>query len=189
MNSATPSIVSGRSCSGCTLCCKLLGIRELEKPRLTWCPNCTIGVGCKIYGKHPAECRSFYCSFLLTPSLGEHWKPVASKMVVSYEEDGDWIVVHVDPGRPLAWRAEPYYSEIKSWATAAAKQLGKVIVWQGANAIAILPDKEIELGPVGQDQVIVYVERRGALGPAMEAHVVDSNHPWAARFARKPPLE
>jgi hypothetical protein len=32
-------IVEGRGCKDCTLCCKLLGIAELEKPRATWCTH------------------------------------------------------------------------------------------------------------------------------------------------------
>src|SRR5262249_5868188 len=119
---------------------------------------------------------------LIAPSLGEHWKPSVSKMVLAYEEDA--IVVHADPGRPGAWRREPYYSEIKGWANGAAKQRGQVIVRQGGNAIAVLPDRDAELGPVMQDQFIIYAERNGPTGSRTEALVVDRNHPWAAKFVK-----
>jgi hypothetical protein len=106
-------------------------------------------------------------------------------MVLRYEKHEDRIVVHVDPDRPGAWRREPFYSEIKSWAIAAAQHQGQVIVWQGPNAIAVLPDRETNLGPVRQGQLIIYAERTGPFGPEIEAIVVDRDHPWAAKFVAK----
>ena len=50
------------------------------------------------------------------PALGEHWLPARSKLVVALKPDGMEIVVHVDPGAPHAWRAEPYYTEIRGMA-------------------------------------------------------------------------
>jgi hypothetical protein len=43
------AIVAGRSCAGCTMCCKLLSVEPLNKPRQQWCSHCDIGVGCEIY--------------------------------------------------------------------------------------------------------------------------------------------
>src|SRR6516165_9574581 len=34
-----------RECGKCSLCCKLLPIRELNKPIDTWCPHCRPGHG------------------------------------------------------------------------------------------------------------------------------------------------
>ncbi len=33
------------SCDGCTVCCKVLKIRELDKPANIWCAECKIGGG------------------------------------------------------------------------------------------------------------------------------------------------
>ena len=113
-------VVEGRSCKGCTLCCKLLGIAELEKPRATWCRHCDVKAGCRIHGAHPAECKEFYCGYLTNPALDEHWAPIKSKIVLAYDEQhAPRLSVHVDPARPNAWREEPYYSQIKRWAVAA----------------------------------------------------------------------
>jgi hypothetical protein len=56
---------AGRSCGGCTMCCKVLGITELQKPVGKWCKHCEIGYGCRIYETRPAECRTFHCAWLV----------------------------------------------------------------------------------------------------------------------------
>jgi hypothetical protein len=155
-------IVEGRGCKDCTLCCKLLGIAELEKPRATWCTHCEVKAGCKIHGAHPAECRDFYCGYLTNAALDERWAPTRSKMVLAYDEvHAPRLSVHVDPARPDAWRKEPYYSQIKRWAVAAAQQRGQVIVWQGRSTVAVLPDRDKDLGEVRPDQFIITSARQG----------------------------
>ena len=34
-----------RQCGDCSLCCKVLGIPELNKPKDEWCPNFAAGIG------------------------------------------------------------------------------------------------------------------------------------------------
>ena len=55
------AIVPGRDCAGCTMCCKLLRVEELDTPPLSWCPHCSVRTGCSIYDDRPTECRQFYC--------------------------------------------------------------------------------------------------------------------------------
>jgi len=143
------------------MCCKVLGIAALEKPTQQWCAHCEIGTGCKIYGSRPAECARFYCSYLLTADLGEEWAPEHCKMVLAYEAHANRIVVHVDAGRPYAWKKEPYYSQIKTWARNAIAIRGQVIVWQGLDAVAVLPDRDVNLGRVKGTQVIVSIPKPG----------------------------
>jgi hypothetical protein len=170
-------LAEGRSCDGCTMCCKLLSVDELEKPRYEWCVHCEIGVGCKIYEERPLSCRHFYCGYVLHAEFGEHWNPTKSKMVIAYESENNRIVVHVDPGRVGAWREEPYYSEIKDWAIRASENQGQVIVWQGQDAIAVLPDRDKNLGPVREDQFIVTSEKRRLDGVELDVMVVDRGDP------------
>jgi hypothetical protein len=135
------SIVSGRNCDGCTLCCKLLGIAELDVPPVSWCPHCQTKAGCGIYERRPTECRQFDCEYLLDPALGNHWKPSKCKMVVVREEFTHALVVHVDPDRPDAWREEPFHSQLLQWARTAADKHWQVIVWQGNRKIIVAPHK------------------------------------------------
>jgi hypothetical protein len=59
MNTAANSPV--RNCDGCTACCKLMIIREINKPADTWCSDCKIGVGCGNYATLPKVCQAFQC--------------------------------------------------------------------------------------------------------------------------------
>lgn len=150
--------IPGRTCGTCTLCCKLLGITEIDKPRGEWCANCEVGRGCLIYEHRPSECRDFYCAYLTSAGIGEQWFPGRSKMVVAPELDGERVVIHVDPARPTAWRDQPYYADIKRWAAFAARDLRPVIVSVGDRSIVILPEEDVDLGVVAHDERIVIGE-------------------------------
>jgi hypothetical protein len=157
-----------------------LGISELEKPRGTWCTHCDTKRGCRVHGSHPDECRDFYCGYLTNPALDERWNPLKCKIVLAYDEvHATRLSVYVDRARAGVWREEPYYSQIKRWAVAAAAARGQVIVWQGAKAIAVLPDSEKDLGEVGADQFIIVSQKMGPRGPTLDALVVDADDPMA----------
>jgi hypothetical protein len=166
-------LVAGRSCDGCTMCCKLLAIDVLEKPRGAWCPHCDQKQGCTIYETRPGPCRGFYCGYLRLADLDERWKPARAKFLINYEDRANRIVIHADPARPDAWRSEPFLKTIKRWAATAQKQGGLVLVWAGARATIVLPDREIDLGAVREDQLIVPVERMTAHGPIVEYRLTD----------------
>lgn len=53
-----------RECGGCTMCCKVMHVPELEKPAGIWCPHCAVGEGCGIYDERPKPCRDFECLWL-----------------------------------------------------------------------------------------------------------------------------
>jgi hypothetical protein len=121
MSPATASneVVPNRQCGSCTLCCKVMSITELDKPRGTWCKHCLLGKGCGVYATRPAECRSFFCGWLVDPRLGPEWKPDRSKIVLTPTPDSNGIAVRCDPGFPDAWRRDPYQNTISEWAEAA----------------------------------------------------------------------
>lgn len=143
MQGATDS--SQRSCGGCTLCCKLLGIGELDKAAGEWCPHCAVGSGCTIYERRPAPCRTFLCGYLVWPVAGEHWFPARSKMIIMSVFEGKRLAIYVDPGRPNAWREAPYYADLKRWAAFGARDGRQLVVSVGRRSILILPDRDVEL--------------------------------------------
>jgi hypothetical protein len=149
----------GRTCGTCTLCCKVLSITELQKPQGRWCQYCDTGRGCKIYEQRPDECATFHCGYLSWELAGDHWFPARSKMVIVAELDGARVAVHVDPGRPNAWRQEPFYSELKEWSVMASHQMHQVVVCIGSRAIVVLPDRDVDLGVVAEDERIMTAER------------------------------
>jgi hypothetical protein len=145
----------GRSCGGCTMCCKVLGITELQKPVGKWCPHCDIGKGCKIYETRPEECRTFHCAWLVDDRLADVWKPDRSKIVITTGRDGNSMEFRCDPGSPGAWRAKPYYDEIIRVAKAAEPNDKSVYVIVGNKNTLVTPAKEFPLGEVPEVNVIV----------------------------------
>lgn len=186
-----PLILPDRSCGSCTLCCKVLSIEELQKPQNEWCAHCAVGTGCKVYDKRPRECSSFFCGYLTWPITGKHWFPASSKMVIVSELEGQRIAIHVDPSRPGAWRDEPFYSEIKEWAVHAAPDMIQVVVCIKNRAIVVLPDEDVDLGPISPDERIISGEVVEGGRTKLRAMKVKANDPMiagmeAGRFYRGP---
>jgi uncharacterized protein len=98
-------------CGSCSLCCKLLAVvdSQLTKPRNTWCEHFEKGTGCSIYAVRPQACSDFACEWLGAAERSEVQAPLPLRpdkcgvvMVALPNEPG--LSLHVDPGRPLAWR-------------------------------------------------------------------------------------
>ena len=164
-----PAVKEGRRCGACTLCCKVMTVEELHKPNGKWCPHCVQGRGCAIYADRPNECRVFQCGYLLSPELGEHWLPSRSKLVVAFKPDGMEIIIHVDPGVPNAWRAEPYHSQIRSMAINARGTACTIFVQIARRVIAVFPDRDVDLGIVADDERIAIREEAGPGGRRLGA--------------------
>jgi len=141
---AIPPLVPGRSCEGCTTCCKLAAVAELKKPMQVWCEHCSIGKGCNIYEARPADCRTFYCGWVLDPSISDQWDPRHSNMAIKFEANR--ILILVDKDRKDAWRKEPFNRQIRQWAAQAVARHGEVLVWEGLEALRVLPTGEQRLG-------------------------------------------
>ena len=175
-------IVPGRGCDGCTLCCKLLGVIELDKPMGVWCEHCDVGIGCRVYATRPRSCAEFNCAFLTLDILTEAWRPSKCKIVVAAELEGKRLIAHVDPSRPNAWKAEPYYGQLKRWARMAVPKRNQVVVCIGRRAIVILPDKDVDLGIVGDDEVIVTRERNLPIGLELAPMKIKRDDPRAGKL-------
>lgn len=96
-----------RSCGTCSLCCKVLAIRELDKPSGVWCSHVVKGSGCGIYADRPSVCRDSDCLWLQRADGGipEEFKPERVRAVLwGNKSDESSILVHVDPGYPTAFR-------------------------------------------------------------------------------------
>jgi hypothetical protein len=161
-----------RQCAGCTLCCKVVAVRELAKPGGVWCPHCRAGIGCTIYESRPSECATYECGYLVLPSLGEEWKPSTSRLIISREVSKTRLDIHVDPGRPDAWRRQPYYGVIKQWSQHAVTQREQVVVIVGERTIVILPDHDVDLGVMAADEMIAIVETPSGGARQYEAYAV-----------------
>jgi len=153
----------GRSCGGCTLCCKIMAVPEIDKQRGTWCPHCLRGKGCGIYAHRPDGCRAFLCGWLTNPRFGPEWKPDRSKIVITVNRDGNGLNFQCDPGFPDAWRKEPYYGQIKKLAAIAAHYDGWISVTERSNLTFVTPEHEFPLGEVGERDEFVREYSGGCL--------------------------
>lgn len=96
-------------CDGCTACCKVMHVRELNKPAHQWCPHCKIGTGCGAYDTRPESCKVFECIWLQTQRgqkpLAHELRPDISHVVLTTtKDDRDGVVLNVSPDRPRAWQ-------------------------------------------------------------------------------------
>ena len=131
-----------RACGSCTLCCKLIAVRALSKPRDVLCRHCKAGEGCTIYATRPDSCRTYNCRFVVDPNLDEAWRPNEAGFIVN--SDPQRVVIHVDRGNPDAWRREPYLSTIKLWSKRAPAGW-PVFVVAGEQTLAVYPTHEIDV--------------------------------------------
>jgi hypothetical protein len=122
------------------MCCKVFLIAEIAKPAGQWCPHCTPGRGCRIWGDHPAQCRAFRCMWLSEAWLGPEWYPQTAKMVLT-QNPQSWLLVEVDSGSPKAWMREPYLTHLRRFAAAGLPLRRPVVVFSAGEAILVLPDR------------------------------------------------
>jgi hypothetical protein len=156
---AEPPLVPGRSCGTCNLCCKVYSIRELEKPAGRWCTHCVRGQGCSIHASRPRSCSDFFCSWLVDPNLGPEWKPEVARFVLSADATHRAIMVTVDPGRPRAWKREPYYGMLRKFSEVFFRINQKVLVSLDGDITVVLPDRDVAIGRVGRgDEIVVWRE-------------------------------
>lgn len=143
------------------MCCKLLGIHELDKPAGLWCPHCKPGKGCAAYGERPGSCRTFNCGWLSDLSIPDDLRPDRSKVVLYFTADGARLIARCDPGSPLAWRREPIYGQLKRWAVTAWAQKRSVMVMVGERAWLLTANHEVDLGAIDPEARIAVAEQPG----------------------------
>jgi hypothetical protein len=168
---AEPHLVPGRACGTCMMCCKVPHIKAFDKPAGVWCAHAAAGKGCAIYASRPDECRAFYCLWMQDASFGPEWKPDKAKFVTYIQQNGVNIQVAVDPSFPNAWTREPYYARIKQWAREGAADGRFVFVRIGPRMIAVLPDRDLDIGRVDPHDNIVVARKPGPGGVTYEVEV------------------
>jgi Fe-S-cluster containining protein len=155
---APAALVPGRSCGSCSLCCKVIAVAELQKPAGQWCIHSARERGCNIHDVRPPSCRAFFCAWLIDPNLGPEWKPEISRFVLTQEPKSQALVVMADPGMPLAWKREPYYSALRRLSESLFRLDRKVLVNQKGQISVVLPDRDVPLGVVAPEEIAVWRE-------------------------------
>lgn len=99
-------------CGTCTECCRLLEVKEIQKPALVACGNICAN-GCKVHAVKPEACVTFACVYYvsqLRPLISDRqpsWlRPDKTGVVMGPrgELDPSTLFVHVRPETPDAWK-------------------------------------------------------------------------------------
>lgn len=148
----TPAQVGVRTepkpCGDCSLCCKVMDVAVMQKPMGFWCRQFRKGARCTIYADRPQVCQDYQCTWTLADPLGEEWRPDRAGFVLHPGPVGSEVEIVVDPGRPDAWRREPYYSMLKRWSDRRqSASITRVIVRTRSRVIVVFPEEDIDLGP------------------------------------------
>lgn len=108
------------TCGSCTMCCKLMGVPELEKPPGEWCKHCDPKVGCTIYDDRPESCKDFECLWLQAQNRegDNHLKaselqPSRCKGVIVTTDKSEGLVIKVDKHRSNALLSGPLQRLVK----------------------------------------------------------------------------
>ena len=93
-----------RSCGECSLCCKVLAIKELEKPDQEWCKHVIKKKGCAIYADRPQVCKDFMCLWLDEKSkFPDSYRPdKIGAVFLPFDKPGgrQGLICYVDRQRP-----------------------------------------------------------------------------------------
>ena len=146
--------------------------------------HCNPKGGCNIYADRPYECTTFLCGYLAQEQIGEHWFPKKSRMVLidRVGPTGSNITVFVDNGAPDIWREPLYYRDIKGWARSFPPEQVQILVIVKDRVFVILPDRDVDLGDVRSDQLIITRMAMTPTGPAYDAVVMERDDPRAAHL-------
>src|SRR5947209_14609063 len=90
---AESRVVPGRTCGGCTLCCKVIAVADFGKLPGVWCSHCIRGKGCGIDATRPTDCRTFFCEWMLEKGLGAEWKPESGKFALMMGEGSQLVAI------------------------------------------------------------------------------------------------
>jgi hypothetical protein len=90
-----------RRCNECTLCCKLLPVKEFNKSANTRCTFQRAGKGCAIHNgrTYPRSCRLWSCGWLIDPKASELARPDRAHYVI--DPSPDFVDVRNDATQEL----------------------------------------------------------------------------------------
>lgn len=147
---------------GCNLCCKLIGVKPLQKPKYRMCAHACKGGGCQIYQDRPDECKVFECLWLhmqgtdtpMTSSL----KPSACGAVMYPSPVGDAIAIHINDG--VDWRRGALGQFIKTMSYQITILIRhRYTMWVVRDNIVVGEDRNFAAGQDDQDVVHFSIEK------------------------------
>lgn len=162
-----------KACDGCTLCCSVYDIPELEKKAGCDCSHISRHGGCGLWGIHPKTCQDFKCLWLKHSGLDARWRPDVCGFVLRVDEDGRTLWLDVDYRRPAHWRDAPYYAQIKDWSKAFKRGEGMVFVSGPEGVWVITPEEDLLLKNAPKGALIEAGYERTLFGVRPFARVIE----------------
>lgn len=91
-----PVTANGRHCGSCTLCCKLVPVRELDKKAGQRCQHQSHAKGCKVYQRPgmPMSCSLWSCRWLTQADTAGLSRPDRSHYVIDMMPDFVSVLDH-----------------------------------------------------------------------------------------------
>lgn len=88
-----------RQCGECTLCCKLMPIKGINKPANKRCQHQSFSKGCKVYHQEgfPVECGLWNCRWLVNDDADDLSRPDRSHYVIDIMPE---FVTATNEGQP-----------------------------------------------------------------------------------------
>jgi hypothetical protein len=72
---------------------------------------------------------------------------------------------------------EPFHSSLRAWALGGVSYLFQVLVIVGPRIHMVLPDRDVDLGELGNDQVVQLYREPGAMAHQLQVRVVQRDDP------------
>jgi hypothetical protein len=110
------TLVAGRECGACTVCCTVPTINKPEIQKLSGatCRHCT-GAGCAIYETRPPICRSYYCAWRTVEIFDDSWRPDRSGVMPYVETEGISDAFDLSTGIGLMLVGNPLKTVRQRW--------------------------------------------------------------------------
>jgi hypothetical protein len=110
------TLIAGRDCGGCTVCCVLPNIDkpEIQKQSGARCIHCA-ATGCAIYDSRPAVCRAWYCAWRTVDIFGDDWRPDKSGVMPLIETEGIPEQFEIRTGISLMLAGHPNQTVRQRW--------------------------------------------------------------------------
>ena len=110
------TLVAGRECGACTVCCTVPTINKPEIQKLSGatCRHCT-GAGCAVYETRPPICRSYYCAWRTVEIFDDSWRPDKSGVMPYVETEGISDAFDLSTGIGLMLVGNPLKTVRQRW--------------------------------------------------------------------------
>lgn len=109
-------------CGTCTLCCKLPGLPEMNKPVNKWCKYAKPGKGCTVYDNRPVPCQAYRCAYLQIDNIDPDLRPDRCGAIFEATHDDKLMIMRVrQEGYASTWRQPKVFRLVLGFIKTGAK--------------------------------------------------------------------